>query len=176
MENRITTRVKPMARLKSFALPAIMACGLSMPMFAQSTDQASPQPQDSGTRTFGRFHGRHGHGGGAVWQRLSLSDAQKTQMKQIRESYRERTQPLQQELRAKKQGLGQANQGGTFDEALATRVLTESASLQARLMGERFKMRQEMLALLTPEQKNQLQQMREQHKMKDTERQPSQSQ
>jgi Spy/CpxP family protein refolding chaperone len=40
-------------------------------------------------------------------------------------------------------------------------------------MGERFKMRQEMLALLTPEQKDQLQQMREQHKMKGAERQPS---
>ena len=176
MENTITIRVKPTARLKSLALPAIMACSLSMPVFAQATDQASPQPQDSGTKTFGRFQGRHGHGGGAFWRRLNLSDLQKTQMKQIRESYRDRTQPLQQELRAKKQGLRQANQGDTFDEALATRVLTESAALQARLMGERFKMRQEMLALSTPEQKDQFQQMREQHKMKDTERQPSQSQ
>jgi periplasmic protein CpxP/Spy len=175
MENMITTttRVKRMTRLKSFVLPAVMACTLSMPAFAQSADQASPQPQDPGKRTFGRFHGRHGRGGGDVWQRLSLTEAQKTQMKQIRESYRERTQSLHQELRAKKQELRQANQGDTFNEALTTQVLTASAALEARLMGERFKMRQEMLALLTPEHKNQLEQIREQHKMKGTERQSS---
>jgi hypothetical protein len=34
-------------------------------------------------------------------------------------------------------------------------------------MGERFKM--EMMALLTPEQKNQLEQRREQHRMKQAE-------
>jgi Spy/CpxP family protein refolding chaperone len=93
---------------------------------------------------------------------LSLTEAQKTQLKQIRESYRERTQTLRQELRAKKQNLRQANHGDTFNEALTTQVLTESAPLKAKLLGERFKMRQEMLALLTPEQKNQLEQMREQ--------------
>jgi protein CpxP len=168
----ITTRVNRMTRLKSFALPAIMACTLALPAFAQSADQASPQPQDPGKRSFGRLHGRHGRGGG-IWQRLNLTDAQKTQMKQIRESYRERTQPLQQELRAKKQNLRQANQGDTFNEAVAAQVLTESAPLKAKLMGERFKMRHEMLALLTPEQKNQLEQMREKHQLKGTERQSS---
>ena len=104
---------------------------------------------------------------------MNLTEAQKAQMKQIREGYRERTQPLHQELRAKRQELRQETQGGTFNEALTTQVLTESAALEAKLMGERFKMRQEMLALLTPEQKNQLEQMREQHKMKGTERQSS---
>jgi protein CpxP len=166
------TRVKRINRLKSLALPAVMACTLSVSAFAQSADQANPQPQDPGKWTFGRFHGRHGRGGN-VWQQLNLTEAQKTQMKQIRESYGERTQSLRQELRAKKQSLRQANQGNTFNEALATQVLTESAALEARLMGERFKMRHEMLALLTPEQKDQLQQMREQHKMKGAERQPS---
>jgi periplasmic protein CpxP/Spy len=166
------TPVKRMTRLKSFALPAVMACTLSIPAFAQSADQGG-QPQEPGKQSFGRFHGRHGRGGGDLWQQLSLTEAQKTQMKQIRESYRERTQSLHQELRAKEQELRQANQGDTFNEALTTQVLTESAALEARLMGERFKMRQEMLALLTPEQKNQLEQMRERHKMKQAERQSS---
>jgi protein CpxP len=166
------TPVKRMARLKSFALPAVMACTLAMPAFAQSADQGG-QPQEPGKHSFGRFHGRHGRGGGDAWQRLNLTEAQKTQVQQIRESYRERTQSLRQELRAKKQELRQANLGDTFNEALTMQVLTESAALEAKLMGERFKMRQEMLALLTPEQKNQLEQMREQHKMKGTERQSS---
>jgi periplasmic protein CpxP/Spy len=169
MEKTITSKssMKRMTRLTSFALPAVMACTLAVPAFTQSADQGG-QPQEPGKQRSGRFHGRQGRGGGG-FERLNLTEAQKTQMKQIRESYRERTQSLHQELRAKKQELRQANQGGTFNEGLATQVLTESAALEAKLMGERFKMRQEMMALLTPEQKNQLEQRREQHRMKEAE-------
>jgi protein CpxP len=174
MEKTITgkTSLKRMTRLMSFALPAVMAFTLAMPAFTQSTDKGG-QPQEPGKQSFGGFHGRHGRGGGDGFERLNLTEAQRTQMKQIRESYRERTQSLHQELRDKKQGLRQANQGETFNEALATQVLTESAALEAKLMGERFKMRQEMMALLTPEQKSQLEQRREQHRMKQAERKSS---
>ena len=161
------TSLKRMTRLTSFGLP-VMAFTLAMPAFTQSTDQGG-QPQEPGKQRFSRFHGRHGRGGGDGLERLNLTESQKTQMKQIRESYRERTQSLHQELRAKKQQLRQSNQGETFNEGLATQVLTESAALEAKLMGERFKMRQEMMALLTPEQKNQLEQRREQHRMKQAE-------
>lgn len=173
METRITVKssLKGLTRLNSFALPAIMGCVLAMPVFAQSADQGG-QP-DSEKQRFGRFHGRHGRGGGLGFERLNLTEAQKTQMKQIRESYRERTESVHQELRAKRQELRQANQGETFNEGLAAQVLTESAALEAKLMGERFKMRQEMMALLTPEQKNQLEQRREQHRMKRAERKSS---
>lgn len=162
--------LKRMTRLTSLALPAVMACTLAMPAFTQTADPGG-QPQEPGRS--GRFHGRHGRGGGEGLERLNLTEAQKTQMKQIRESYRERTQSLHQELRAKKQELRQANQGETFNEGVATQVLTDSAALEAKLMGERFKMRQEMMALLTPEQKNQLEQRREQHRMKQAERKSS---
>ena len=71
-----------------------------------------------------------------------------------------------QELRAKRQELREANSGGTFNEALATQKLQESAGLQAKLMGEQFRMRQEMLSVLTPEQKTQLEQKRAEFKAK----------
>jgi Spy/CpxP family protein refolding chaperone len=60
--------------------------------------------------------------------------------------------------------LRQASEGGTFNEALATQKLTETAGLQAKLMGERFKLHQEMLTVLTAEQKTQLEQMKAQFK------------
>ena len=107
---------------------------------------------------------RGGFGGGGMFAKLNLTDAQKASMKQIRESFGERTKSLREQLRAKRQELRQANEGGTFNEALATQNLTESAGLQAKLMGEEFKLRQEMLAVLTPEQKTQLDQMRQQFK------------
>jgi Spy/CpxP family protein refolding chaperone len=77
---------------------------------------------------------------------------------------------LLQELRAKRQGLREAGETGTFNESLATQKLTETAALQAKLMGERFKMRQEMLAVLTAEQKAQLEQKRTEMKAKRAER------
>jgi protein CpxP len=99
-----------------------------------------------------------------MFEKLNLTDDQKARMKTIRESFGERTKSLRDQLEAKRQELRQANHGDTFNEALATQKLTESAGLQAKLMGEEFKLRQEMLTILTPEQKTQLDQMRQQFK------------
>ena len=108
--------------------------------------------------------GREGRGGrgmhGMMFRGINLTDDQKAKMKQISQSFRERTKSLHQELRAKRQELRQAGEGGTFNEALATQKLQESASLQAKLMGEQFKLRQEMQSVLTAEQKAQIEQKR----------------
>ena len=100
----------------------------------------------------------------AFWARLNLTEDQKAKLKQIHQSFAERNKPLLDELSAKRQELRQASKGGTFDEALATQKLTEMAGLQAKLMGERFKLHQEMLSVLTPEQKAKLDQLRTQFK------------
>ena len=93
---------------------------------------------------------------------IELTDAQKASMKQLREAFGERTKSLREQLRAKRQELRQAESGTTFNEAVATQKLTEAAGLQARLMAEEFKLRQDSLALLTPEQKTQLEQRKQQ--------------
>jgi periplasmic protein CpxP/Spy len=152
----------------SALMAALMAFALVAP-FAQTppTNQGAAQgeQQREGRRGFGRHH--KGHGGellGRAANRLNLTDAQKAQMKQIAESYRERLKPLHEQLRAKRQELREAEQGGAFNEGLAAKKLSESATIQARLMGERFRRRQEMTAVLTPEQKTQLDQMRQESK------------
>jgi Spy/CpxP family protein refolding chaperone len=76
---------------------------------------------------------------------------------------------INQQLRSSMRELRQAYQNGTFNKALASQKLVEVAPLKAKLMAERFKMHQEMLALLTPEQKSQLDQMRSQFKAKRAE-------
>lgn len=114
--------------------------------------------------------GRRGHMQGMMFRGLNLTDDQKAKMKQAGSSFRERTQSLRQELKAKRQELRQANENGTFNEALATQKLQESAGLQAKLMGERLKLRQEMLSILTPEQKTQMEQKRAEFKAKWAER------
>jgi len=112
----------------------------------------------------GKGHGWRGNHGGGAFRQLNLTDDQKAKMKTIRESFAERNKPLRQELQAKRQELRQANEGGTFNEALATQKLTEMASLEAKLMGERVKLHQATLSVLTAEQKAQLEQSKAQFK------------
>jgi periplasmic protein CpxP/Spy len=166
-------------KIKTLTIASLSAVALAAPIaWAQSTgtnqesQQVTLQERHGHGKGWGEGKGWEDRGGrrgkmrGMMLQGLNLTDDQKGRMKQISQSFRERTQSLHQELRAKRQDLRQASEGGTFNEALATQKLTESAGLQAKLMGAQFKMRQEMLAVLTPEQKAQLDQKRAEFKAK----------
>ena len=166
-----------LGRFKTLAIATLSAIALAASIaVAQTvtTDQGNTQ----GQRTEGRggMRGQHkGHGwggmrGGDFFGQLNLTEDQKTKIKQIRESFAERNKPLRDQLQAKRQELRQASEGGTFNEALATQKLTEMASLEAKLMGERFKLHQETLSVLTAEQKAQLEQSKAQFKARRGER------
>ena len=144
------------------SLSAIALAGSIAVAQTVTTDQGNPQ----GPRA-GHFRGDHkGWGGmrGGMFKQLNLTDDQKAKMKSIRESFATQNKPLRDQLQAKRQELRQASEGGTFNQALATQKLTEMASLEAQMMGEHFKLRQEMLSILTPEQKAQLEQSKAQFK------------
>ena len=150
--------VLAIASLSAVALAASIAVAQSV-----KTDQTNQQGRRHEWRGQGMKRGFQRDG---AFNRLNLTDDQKAKMKQIRESFAERNQGLMAELKAKRQELRQAGEGGTFNEALATQKLTEMASLEAKLMGERFKLHQESLSVLTAEQKAQLEQSKAQFKAK----------
>lgn len=164
--------MKKLGKFKMLAIATLSAIALAASIaVAQSvkTDQGNGQ-KTRGDWQRGRGERKnHGWGGmqGAFLHRLNLTDDQKAKMKQIRESFGERNKPLREQLRAKRQELRQANDGGTFNEALATQKLTEMAGLQAKLMGEEFKLHQEMQSVLTAEQKAQLEQAKAQFKTRE---------
>src|ERR1700752_127588 len=158
-------------RFKTFAIASISAIALAGSIAVAQT-VTTDQNTQQGTKTE-RHGGRDGHRGegwggmrrgGGFFKRLNLTEDQKVKMKQIRESFAERNKPLREQLRAKRQELRQASEGGTFNEALATQKLTEMASLEAKLMGEQHKLHQETLSVLTAEQKAQSEQSRAQFK------------
>ena len=161
--------MKKPGKFKMLAIASLSAIALAASI---AVAQSVKTDQDNGKNTRGAWQrGRgerknHGWGGmrGAFLQQLNLTDDQKAKIKQIRESYGERNKPLREQLHAKRQELRQANEGGTFNEALATQKLTEMAGLQAKLMGEQFKLHQEMQSVLTAEQKAQLEQAKAQFK------------
>ena len=162
--------MKKLGKIKTLTIASLSAVALAAPIaFAQSTTTTQDTPQATGER-----HGGHGKGwgerggrrGGMMFRGINLTDDQKAKMKEIGQSFRESTKSLHEQLRAKREELRRASEGGTFNEALATQKLQESAGLQAKLMGEQFRMRQQMLSVLTPEQKTQLEQKRAEFKAK----------
>ncbi|HEX8163395.1 MAG TPA: Spy/CpxP family protein refolding chaperone [Pyrinomonadaceae bacterium] len=164
--------MKRLGKVKTFVIAGLSTVALAAPIaIAQqggNAGQGKWQGQHDkwgGHGGGGEMGGRHGgHFGGGMFRGVDLTDDQKTRLQQIRQSFGERTKSLREQLRAKHAELRQAEQGATFNEALATQKLTEAAGLQARLMGEEFKLRQESLSVLTPEQKAQIEQRRAQFK------------
>jgi protein CpxP len=166
--------MKKFGKLKMLAVASLSAIALAGSIaVAQSVKTGQ---DNSGQKPRGDWHGgRHGRGErkgwggmrGGVFSQLNLTDDQKAKMKQIRESFAATNKPLHEHLRAKRQELRQANEGGTFNEAVATQKLTEMAGLQAKLMGERIRLHQEMLSVLTAEQKAQLEQRKAQFKTRE---------
>ena len=156
-------------RFKTLAIATLSAIALAASIAVAQTVTTDQGAQQRTERRAGRG-GHKGHNGwrgmraGGFFRQLNLTDDQKAKMKQIRESFAQTNKPLRDQLRAKRQELRQANEGGTFNEALATQKLTEMASLEAKVMGERFKLHQEMLSVLTAEQKAQLEQSKAQFK------------
>jgi len=156
-------------RFHAIALAAVMAVAIAVPFAIAQSKDASGQ---NAPRTEGRWHGMRGGDrmAGAFFRNLDLTDAQKAQMKQIREAHSQTLRPLMDQIRAKRQEIRQANEGGTFNESLVAQKLTEIAPLEAKLMGEQFRTHQEMLSVLTADQKAKLEQLREQQKAKWSER------
>lgn len=174
--------MKKLGRIQTFAVAGLSALALSVPVALAQTagGEQGGQKQEGmrgGRHGKGEFGGRHGKGGrrghhfgGGAFRGVELTEEQKTRMQQLRQSFGERTKSLREQLHARRQELRQAESGATFNEALAQQKLTESATLQARLMAEEFRLRQESLAILTPEQRTQLEQRKQQREQRREQR------
>ena len=121
--------------------------------------------------------GPGGHGGpggpgsvlGHISQVLDLTDAQKAQIKQIEDGFKESTKSLHEQLG--KAGPGSpfdALKDGTFDEAAVRAAAQARANLHVELEVAHARMFSQVYAVLTAEQKAKLaelhKQMEERHK------------
>ena len=151
-------------RIKTTAIATLSAIALAASIAVAQTVNTNQGTQQDTQRHMGR--GEHkGWGGmreGGFFKQLNLTEDQKAKIKQIRDNYAQTNKPLRDQVHAKRQELRQASEGGTFNEALATQKLTEIAPLEAKLMASQHNLHQEMLSVLTAEQKAQLEQSRAQ--------------
>lgn len=142
------------------ALAFAAAFMLSAAVFAQGGPGGPRGPHGPG------FGGPGGPGGGILGhlsQALSLTDAQKAQIKQLEESFRDSTKGLHEQLR--NAGPGDpfaAVSSGTFDEAAVRAAAQTRANIQVELEVAHAKFFSQVYSILTTEQKAKLAELRKQ--------------
>jgi periplasmic protein CpxP/Spy len=143
--------------------------------FAQQTGQTQNE-KPRGERGWGREGrgGDHKGGGreggflgGRFAEKLNLTDAQKAQMQQIADRFRETTQSLRGQGRGERDGEGyDAFKGGTFNESAVRAAAQARANRQVEMEVAHARMMFEMYNVLTPEQKAQLEADRQQRRQR----------
>jgi Spy/CpxP family protein refolding chaperone len=169
--------MKRLGKIKTLAFASLATVAVAVPVAVAQTagQEGQRRPPRAEGQGFGRGEGhggdrRGGHGGFGEFRGIELTEEQKTRLRQIHQSFGERTRTLHEQLRAKHEEIRQAEQGTTFNESLAAQKLTEAAAIEAKLMGERFRLRQESLSVLTAEQRQQIEQRRQEHEQRRQQR------
>lgn len=119
--------------------------------------------KNEGGKGFGK-RGHHGGGYGFFLHGLDLTDEQKAQVKQIMEASREKNKGVFEQLKANHQKLDEITANGAFDEAQVTAIANSQAALQAQMIVERERVKSQIFAILTDEQKAKAAQIKEQMK------------
>lgn len=113
-------------------------------------------------------HGRGGPGGpggelfGPMGRELNLTDAQKAQVKQLEDSFRDSTKSLSEKMRSLHEAEMSSLMSGAFDEAAVRAAAQERAAVQVELDVAHAKLMSQIMGVLTPEQKAKLAQMHKQ--------------
>lgn len=142
--------------MRKILTSAVLTLGLaaSTMVFAQSAPQSGPKAE--GRHGKHERMGRMGRGGIRALHRLDLTDAQKEQFRSLHESFRQSTRSQREELhqimRARRQG-GQL----TPEQEARARQLREG------LMEAQKNVHAQTLNLLTPDQRAQMEQMKQKH-------------
>jgi Spy/CpxP family protein refolding chaperone len=147
-------------------------------MLVASVAFANASRSDEG-RKHGKKHGmhhgeskkhgmHHGHKMGRMAEMLDLSEAQKLQMQTLRESFRTQTAPQREASRQLMGEYRSAKQAG--ETARAEELEATLRSERAAMHELRSAHREQMLSILTPEQRSQLEAQKQEWKAKRSER------
>jgi protein CpxP len=146
---------KCLDRLDGFLM---FLCGLIMVLFLANSLLAQ-----------GPRWGKYSMGGpgfefrGLMGSYLGLTDAQKTQIQDLRKSARPQTQPVQNQLKQLRDQMATAIQSGPAGDAIQ-KLAAQEGVLLGQLVGIQATTQSQIYALLTQEQKDKLAKFREEQK------------
>ena len=160
------------ARLVSVALVVMMAAAGAV----CQTATTPPATQSGHHFRHLRHHGRHGFMMLPFAHQLDLTDAQRTQMKQIMSQERSTLKPLMQQLSSSRQQLQQMALSGSFDEAAARTVAQQQTQAMTELAVQHARIQSQLVAVLTSDQKTKLNQLMSERQQKMQQRMQQQQQ
>ena len=152
-------------RTRSLSALALAAALVAAPLAASA---ASGMPDDGGSRhhqkgghEFGRHHGGFGHhGGDRGFRALDLTQDQQDRIFKIRHEQAQAVYDQKKALRAARTALRDVARADAFDEAKARQAADALGQAQAQLALLRTQTQAQIHAVLTPEQRQKLAQMR----------------
>jgi len=148
---RATTRRAQFGSITLILLILATALAVATPLYAQ--------PGPSGFR--GRFAGDGPGAMGHIFQQLSLTDAQRDEIRQITETSRDAGAPLHEQLRAARQALNDAITDEVVNESTIRALSAQIAPLEAEAAVQRAHTHSAVLMVLTPDQRDELETLRE---------------
>jgi periplasmic protein CpxP/Spy len=113
-------------------------------------------------------HG-HMHGRGMEmlpFHAVGLTDAQRTQIKQLYQNAKPTLQPLFQQAGQNHQAMVQLITGGTFDQAKAQALATQAAQIHSQIEVQHAAIAAQAYQLLTPEQKTKMNEVIAEHQQR----------
>lgn len=151
--------------LGASAIILVVAAGMAGTLLAQGPGQ--------------NFHRGFRHHGGWMLQHmtkeLNLTTDQQTQIKNIMQAQKSKTQPLMQQMRQNRKAE-EANITGNFDENQARTFANKQSQIMSDLIVEQERTKSQIYAVLTPEQRQKAQQLMQQRQQRMQERMQKHSQ
>jgi Spy/CpxP family protein refolding chaperone len=135
------------------ALLALVLAGTAMLSYAQGDATSAPQKV---------WRGRHAHMG-YLMRELNLTDAQKTQIKDIFQANKQTGLPLLQQMAANKKAMLEATANGNYDQAKIQALALQRAQLMSQLIVQKQAIRHQVYTqVLTADQRAKADQLRAQ--------------
>ena len=139
---------------KSFLIVSVLTAALVGGLFLHSAQVNAAPSGDPPKWERGEHHERTGERFLArMTKSLDLNAEQQEKIKAIMDEHRTKVTPLRQSLDENRDKLRQAVKADTFDEAAVRSLAASQASAKTELMVERARMKSQIHALLTPEQR-----------------------
>lgn len=182
--NRIAQLALAAGLALTVSVPALAASGAPAnagePAQAATLERKAQDRKDGEFRRHGaRHHGQHHHGkrhGDMMLRGLDLTDAQKADIKALREAAAPDMRAAMKDAFEARKQLRELTLSGKFDQARAETLAKTGADAMAKASVLKAKTDSEVLALLTPEQRQTMTERAERMKERMQERQEKRQQ